>query len=263
MRAGRCDALTPARTASTARRIYLYGEGWNFGEVADNARGVNATQLNMAGTRHRHLQRPHPRRRAWRRPVRAASQEQGFVNGLYVRPQRFRPGHAANSSDTPAAGNRTGSASAWPATWPITSFVDRFGDTVHGRRDRLQRPAGRLHRRPAGGDQLRRGARQPDAVRCHPAQGAASATTMAERVRMQNLGMSLLAFGQGVPVLPRRRGHAALEVARPQQLQLGRLVQPARLHATRANNWGVGLPPAQDNQAELADDAAAAGATPP
>ncbi len=30
--------------------IYLYGEGWNFGEVADNARGVNATQFNMAGT---------------------------------------------------------------------------------------------------------------------------------------------------------------------------------------------------------------------
>ena len=33
-----------------ADAIYLYGEGWNFGEVANNARGVNATQLNMAGT---------------------------------------------------------------------------------------------------------------------------------------------------------------------------------------------------------------------
>lgn len=30
--------------------IYLYGEGWNFGEVANNALGVNATQANMAGT---------------------------------------------------------------------------------------------------------------------------------------------------------------------------------------------------------------------
>ncbi|MCB0104780.1 MAG: pullulanase-type alpha-1,6-glucosidase, partial [Caldilineaceae bacterium] len=30
--------------------IYIYGEGWNFGEVANNARGVNATQQNMAGT---------------------------------------------------------------------------------------------------------------------------------------------------------------------------------------------------------------------
>ena len=30
--------------------IYLYGEGWDFGEVADNARGMNATQLNIGGT---------------------------------------------------------------------------------------------------------------------------------------------------------------------------------------------------------------------
>ena len=30
--------------------IYVYGEGWNFGEVADDARFVQATQLNMAGT---------------------------------------------------------------------------------------------------------------------------------------------------------------------------------------------------------------------
>ena len=30
--------------------IYLYGEGWDFGEVANNALGVNASQANMAGT---------------------------------------------------------------------------------------------------------------------------------------------------------------------------------------------------------------------
>ena len=32
------------------REIYLYGEGWNFGEVADDARFPQATQVNMAGT---------------------------------------------------------------------------------------------------------------------------------------------------------------------------------------------------------------------
>lgn len=30
--------------------IYLYGEGWNFGEVGNDALGINATQENMAGT---------------------------------------------------------------------------------------------------------------------------------------------------------------------------------------------------------------------
>ena len=44
------DALTLRKDGVDGRRIYLYGEGWNFGEVADNARFVQASQLNMAGT---------------------------------------------------------------------------------------------------------------------------------------------------------------------------------------------------------------------
>ena len=44
------DSLTVANSGVDGSEIYVYGEGWNFGEVADNARGVNATQLNMAGT---------------------------------------------------------------------------------------------------------------------------------------------------------------------------------------------------------------------
>ncbi|KAL6509677.1 Pullulanase 1, chloroplastic [Orobanche gracilis] len=30
--------------------IYIYGEGWNFGEVTENGRGVNASQFNICGT---------------------------------------------------------------------------------------------------------------------------------------------------------------------------------------------------------------------
>jgi pullulanase-type alpha-1,6-glucosidase len=44
------DKLTPARDGVDGKKIVLYGEGWNFGEVADNARFVQATQANMAGT---------------------------------------------------------------------------------------------------------------------------------------------------------------------------------------------------------------------
>jgi pullulanase-type alpha-1,6-glucosidase len=44
------DALTPAEDGVDGRKIILYGEGWNFGEVADDARFVQATQRNMAGT---------------------------------------------------------------------------------------------------------------------------------------------------------------------------------------------------------------------
>ncbi|MEV6491717.1 pullulanase-type alpha-1,6-glucosidase [Actinoplanes sp. NPDC051633] len=44
------DRLTPARDGVDGRGIMLYGEGWDFGEVAGNARFVQATQANMAGT---------------------------------------------------------------------------------------------------------------------------------------------------------------------------------------------------------------------
>jgi pullulanase-type alpha-1,6-glucosidase len=46
----RLAALTIAADGVDGPGIYLYGEGWDFGEVAGNARGVNASQRNMAGT---------------------------------------------------------------------------------------------------------------------------------------------------------------------------------------------------------------------
>lgn len=44
------DALTLDKDGVDGKKIILYGEGWNFGEVADDARFVQATQKNMAGT---------------------------------------------------------------------------------------------------------------------------------------------------------------------------------------------------------------------
>ncbi|GLC65145.1 Cytochrome c oxidase subunit 1 [Pleodorina starrii] len=46
------DALTPEKDHGViGRSIYLYGEAWDFGEVAGNQRGRNAAQMNLAGTR--------------------------------------------------------------------------------------------------------------------------------------------------------------------------------------------------------------------
>ena len=43
-------ALTLAADGVDGSRLYLYGEGWELGEMAGNARGANASQINMAGT---------------------------------------------------------------------------------------------------------------------------------------------------------------------------------------------------------------------
>ncbi len=44
------DQLTPAKDGVDGKSIYVYGEGWNFGEVADDALFVQARQGNLGGT---------------------------------------------------------------------------------------------------------------------------------------------------------------------------------------------------------------------
>src|SRR4029453_17976171 len=111
--------------------IYLYGEGWNFGEVANNARGVNATQLNMAGTG---VGTFNDRIRDGARGGGPFSglQEQGFLTGLFLDPngtdqgsptdQRARLLQEEDWIRVSLAGNLADYA-----------FEDRLGNTVHGR----------------------------------------------------------------------------------------------------------------------------------
>jgi pullulanase/glycogen debranching enzyme len=70
---------------------------------------------------------------------------------------------------------------------------------------------------------------------------------MADRVRMQNLGISLVGLGQGIPFF-----HAGVELLRSKSLDRNSYNSGDwfnKLDFTRqSNNWGVGLPPAPDNQ---------------
>src|SRR4029450_11861364 len=79
------DSLTAQRDGVDGRTIYVYGEGWNFGEAAPHARGGNATQINMAGTG---IGTFNDRLRDGARGGRPFSglQEQGFLTGLLVDP---------------------------------------------------------------------------------------------------------------------------------------------------------------------------------
>ncbi|KAG6669765.1 pullulanase 1, chloroplastic isoform X1 [Carya illinoinensis] len=43
-------SLTKEMDGIDGSSIYIYGEGWDFGEVAKNGRGVNASQFNLGGT---------------------------------------------------------------------------------------------------------------------------------------------------------------------------------------------------------------------
>ncbi|KAJ4972169.1 hypothetical protein NE237_005268 [Protea cynaroides] len=42
--------LSKEKNGIDGSKIYIYGEGWDFGEVAKNGRGINASQFNLHGT---------------------------------------------------------------------------------------------------------------------------------------------------------------------------------------------------------------------
>lgn len=75
---------------------YFYGEGWNFGEVADNARGVNAIQKNLGGSgigSFNDRSRDGVRGGGPFDSGESLRSNQGFANGLYTFPNELNNGN--------------------------------------------------------------------------------------------------------------------------------------------------------------------------
>ena len=97
---------------------------------------------------------------------------------------------------------------------------------------------------------LRREARQRDPVRPERLQAAQRHSAWPTGCAVQNLGTQHRCAGPGHALLPDGAGHPALQVAGPQQLRLGDWFNRVdwSYKIAPANNFGVGLPPAWDNQ---------------
>ena len=235
------DQLTLAHDGVDGKAIYLYGEAWNFGEVANDAQFVQARQANLAGTGIGSFND------RLRDAVRGGGpfddpRIQGFATGLYTDPNGM-PG----STSLDALLERTDWVKVGLAgTLADYSFVDRFGNTVEAKDVAY-------HDQQAGytGDPQE----AINYVEAHDNQTlfdaiqmkAAASTSLQDRVRMQEVGLSLVSLAQGVPFI-----HAGSEILRSKSLD-GNSYNSGdwfnRLDFTYStNNWGVGLPPAGDNQ---------------
>jgi pullulanase/glycogen debranching enzyme len=206
--------LRQALDGAGGSKIYLYGEGWSFGEVADDARGVQAAQRNMAGTG---IGTFNDRLRDGARGGGAFNglQEQGFLTGLYDDPN-------ATDQGTDQLGR-------------LLLYSDWIREGMAGN---AANPQETINYIEAHDNET-----LFDAIQLK----APASATMADRVRMQNLGMSLLAFGQGIPFF-----HAGVDLLRSKSLDRNSYNSGDwfnKLDFTgQDNNWGKGLPPAQDNQ---------------
>ncbi len=238
-------ALTPRKDGVDGSRIYLYGEGWNFGEVADNARGVNATQLNMAGTG---IGTFSDRLRDAARGGGPFSglQVQGFLTGLYVDPNGIDQGPPEEQKSKLLLHQdqiRTGLAAALRDY----TFVDRHGNTVTSAQvDYNGQPSGYTENPQEVINYVSAHDNETlfDAIQLKlPVD-----TPMRDRVRVQNLGLSLVGLGQGIPFF-----HAGDELLRSKSMDRDSYNSGDWFnkidYSYRSNNWGVGLPPAGKNQA--------------
>ncbi|HEX8437527.1 pullulanase-type alpha-1,6-glucosidase [Archangium sp.] len=237
-------ALTLEKDGVDGSKIYLYGEGWNFGEVENNKRGVNATQLNMPGTG---IGTFSDRLRDAARGGGPFSglQEQGFTSGLWYDPngtdqgtsdnQREKLLHQADLIRVGLAGNLRDYA-----------LVNKAGETVKGSQvDYNGQPGGYTVDPQEVITYVSAHDNETlfDAIQLK----APASADLDARVRMHNMAMSLVALGQGIPFF-----HAGDELLRSKSMDRNSYNSGDwfnKLDFTyESNNWGVGLPPAGDNQ---------------
>jgi pullulanase-type alpha-1,6-glucosidase len=236
------DALTMENDGVDGQAIYVYGEGWNFGEVANNARGVQASQLNLGGTG---IGSFNDRLRDGARGGPFENQQfQHFLAGLYFTPNGITEGdsdaqlqrllHDTDLIRIGLAGNLR--------DYPL---VNAAGESVTGADiDYNGSPAGytldpqenivyiSAHDNLTIWDRI---------MLASPAEAS-----IQDRVRMNNVGHSIVALAQGVPFF-----HAGDDILRSKSGD-GNSYNSGdwfnRLDFTyQFNNWAVGLPPDRNN----------------
>ncbi|MPY55133.1 pullulanase-type alpha-1,6-glucosidase, partial [Streptomyces acidicola] len=243
------DALTLDKDGVDGKKIILYGEGWNFGEVADDARFVQATQRHMAGTgvatfsdRARDAVRGGG-------PFDDDPGVQGFASGLYTDPnssasngspaeQRARLLHYQDLIKVGLSGNLAS-----------FTFTDTSGKRVKGSEvDYNGSPAGYSD---APGDALAYAdAHDNESLFDALAYKLPRSASADDRARMQVLAMATAALSQG-PAL----SQAGTDLLRSKSLDRnsydsGDWFNAVHWDCRDGNGFGRGLPMAADNESK-------------
>lgn len=241
---GALDALTPERDGVDGKALLLYGEGWDFGEVAGGARGRNATQANIAGTG---IGAFNDRLRDAARGGGAFSglQEQGFATGLY---------------DAPNAASQGSQEEQRAKLLRATDWI-RLGLAGNLRDYRFRTADGRV----ASGAEIDYGGR-PAGFALDPQENvvyvsahdnetlfdavqlkAPASASIDDRVRMNNLAVDLVLLSQGIAFL-----HAGDELLRSKSLDRNSYNSGDWWNALdftlATGNWAVGLPPGENSR---------------
>jgi pullulanase-type alpha-1,6-glucosidase len=240
------DRLTPARDGVDGRAIALYGEGWDFGEVAGNARFVQATQANLAGTG---IGTFNDRLRDAVRgggPFDENPRVQGFGSGLFTDPngdpvngtaadQQARLRHYQDLIKLGLSGNLAG-----------YRFTAADGTVVTGAQvDYNGSPAGYT---AAPGEAITYvDAHDNEILYDALAYKLPQATEPADRARMQTVALATTALGQGAGFVTAGSERLRSKSLDRNSFNSGDWFNAIQWDCAGGNGFGRGLPPAADN----------------
>jgi pullulanase len=246
------DAMLQFRDAVQAVEptVYIYGEGWNCCGGEDDVRFKSARQVNLAGTGIGSFSD------RMRDTVRGGGpfdtgnqyvQNQGFVNGWFYDPNALNSGSTAERAALIA---ETDNIRVFMAGGLASySLVNAAGETVTGAQIeyRGSAPSGYTSDPQEAINYVEKHDNQTlwdlGAYK-HP-----TGTSTAERVRSQNVAMSVLLLGQGVPFL-----HAGMEMLRSKSGDRDSYDSGDWFNeldwTMSATKWAQGLPVADKNSAE-------------
>ncbi|KAE9589814.1 putative glycosidase [Lupinus albus] len=237
--------LTIEKDGVDGSSIYIYGEGWDFGEVAKNGRGVNASQFNLSetgiGCFNDRIRDALLGGSPFGHPL-----QQGFVTGLLLQPNGHDHGTEANAESMLAASKdhiQIGMAAN------LRDFVltNSDGEEVKGSEVLAY-----------GGTPVAFASCPSETVNYVSAHDNETLfdivslktpmdISVAERCRINHLATSIIALSQGIPFF-----HSGDELLRSKSLDRDSYNSGDwfnRLDFTyNSNNWGVGLPPRDKNE---------------
>ncbi|MEN3972627.1 pullulanase-type alpha-1,6-glucosidase [Sphingomicrobium sp. XHP0235] len=242
----RLSRLTLAENQVDGRDLLIYGEGWNFGEVADDARFVQATQLRMAGTgigTFNDRFRDALRGGGCCDKGSALAEAQGVATGLHTAPNAVNGGkntraRALELSDHLRAG-----------------LAGSLANFTFATADGSVRAARALD---YGGQPVGYTAAPSESVNYAAAHDNPTLfdigvyklprdLTKDERVRWQNMATSFVLLAQGMPFI-----HAGQDLLRTKSLDHNSYDSGDWFNAIdfsgQRHGWGRGLPPERDNK---------------
>jgi len=241
------DKLTVARDGVDGKSIYLYGEGWDFGEVAGDARFVQATQQNMAGTG---VGTFNDRLRDGVRgggPFDDNPRLQGFGSGLFTDPngdpangtaaeQKARLLHDQDLIKVGLSGNLAGYRFTSTAGTPVTGAqVDYNGS-----------PAGYT---AAPGEAITYvDAHDNEILYDALAYKLPQRTSALDRARMQSVALATTALGQGAGFVTAGSERLRSKSLDRNSFNSGDWFNQIGWDCAKGNGFGHGLPPAADNE---------------